>query len=33
MTILLIGLTMGNGTIEKCEPVRPCATGEAELAA
>jgi hypothetical protein len=33
MTILLIGLTMGNGTIEKTEPMRPCVTTEAELAA
>ena len=33
MTVLLIGLTMGNGTIEKTEPVRPCVTTEPELAA
>src|SRR5580698_11202125 len=31
MTILLIGLTMGNGTIEKAEPVLPCVTSEPEL--
>ena len=33
MTVLLIGLTMGNGTIEKSEPVGPCATTEPEMAA
>ena len=33
MTILLIGLTMGNGTTEKTEPMRPCVTTEPELAA
>jgi hypothetical protein len=33
MTILLIGLTMGNGTIERTEQVRPCVTIETELAA
>jgi hypothetical protein len=33
MTILLIGLTMGNGTIEKSEPIRPCVKTEPELAA
>ena len=29
MTILLIGMTMGNGSIEKIEPVRSCLTSEA----
>ena len=33
MTVLLIGMTMGSGSIEKIEPVRPCVTSEAELAA
>jgi hypothetical protein len=33
MTVLLIGLTMGNGTIEKTEPAIPCVTTEPELAA
>ncbi len=33
MTLLLIGMTMGSGTIEKTEPARPCVTTEAELAA
>ena len=33
MTILLIGLTMGNGTTEKTEPMRPYVTTEPELAA
>jgi hypothetical protein len=33
MTVLLIGLTMGNGTIEKTEAVRSCVTSEPELAA
>lgn len=33
MTILLIGMTMGSGSIEKTEPARPCVTSEAELAA
>ena len=33
MTILLIGMTMGSGSIERIEPVRPCVTTEAELAA
>ncbi len=33
MTLLLIGMTMGSGTIEKTEPARPCVTSEAELAA
>src|SRR5208337_2329771 len=28
MTVLLIGLTMGNGTIEKTDPVRPSVTTE-----
>jgi hypothetical protein len=31
MTVLLIGLTMGNGTIEKTEPVLPCVPAEPEL--
>ena len=33
MTILLIGMTMGSGSIEKAEPVGRCVTSEAELAA
>ena len=33
MTVLLIGLTIGSGTIDKSEPARPCVTTEAELAA
>jgi hypothetical protein len=33
MTLILIGLTTGNGTIEKIEPVAPCVTSEPELAA
>jgi len=33
MTILLIGLTMGNGTIDKADAGRPCVTTEPELAA
>ena len=33
MTVLLIGMTMGSGSIEKTEPARPCVTSEAELAA
>jgi hypothetical protein len=33
MTLLLIGMTMGSGTIEKTEPARSCVTSEAELAA
>jgi hypothetical protein len=33
MTVLLIGLTMGNGTIEKGEPTGPRIPAEAELAA
>jgi uncharacterized membrane protein YcfT len=33
MTLLLIGMTMGSGTIEKTEPARPCVTSEPELAA
>jgi hypothetical protein len=33
MTILLIGMTMGSGSIEKTEPIRTCMTTEAELAA
>jgi hypothetical protein len=32
MTVLLIGLTMGNGTIEKTEPARSYVTPEPELA-
>ena len=32
MTVLLIGLTMGNGTIEKSEPIRVGVTTEPELA-
>jgi len=33
MTVLLIGLTMGSGSIEKGEPALPRVTTEAELAA
>ncbi len=33
MTVMLIGLTIGSGTIEKNEPARPRVTTEAELAA
>ena len=33
MTVLLIGMTMGSGSIERIEPVGPCVTSEAELAA
>lgn len=33
MTLLLIGMTMGSGAIEKTEPAAPCVTSEAELAA
>jgi hypothetical protein len=33
MTVLLIGLTIGGGTIDKNEPARPRVTTEAELAA
>jgi len=33
MTILLIGMTMGSGSIETTVPARPCMTSEAELAA
>ena len=33
MTLLLIGMTMGGGSIERSEPARPCVTSEAELAA
>ena len=33
MTILLIGMTMGSGAIEKTEPDRPGVTTEPELAA
>ena len=33
MTVLLIGMTMGSGSIEKTEPARPCVTTEPELAA
>jgi hypothetical protein len=33
MTILLIGMTIGSGSIEKAEPIRTCMTTEAELAA
>jgi hypothetical protein len=33
MTFLLIGMTMGSGSIEKTEPIRACVTSEAELAA
>jgi hypothetical protein len=33
MTLLLIGMTMGGGSIERIEPARPCMTSEAELAA
>ena len=33
MTILLIGTTMGSGTIERAEPARSYVTSEAELAA
>ncbi len=33
MTLLLIGMTTGSGTIDKTEPARPCVTREAELAA
>jgi hypothetical protein len=32
MTMLLIGMTMGSGTIEMTEPARTCVTSEAELA-
>ena len=33
MTVLLIGMTMGSGSIEMTEPVRPRVTSEPELAA
>jgi hypothetical protein len=33
MTLLLIGMTMGSGSMERTEPARPCVTSEAELAA
>jgi hypothetical protein len=33
MTVILIGLTMGSGTIEKMEPAGSCVTTEPELAA
>ncbi|MFI5387425.1 MAG: hypothetical protein ACHQ50_15055, partial [Fimbriimonadales bacterium] len=33
MTVLLIGMTMGSGSIEKTEPAHPCVTTEPELAA
>jgi hypothetical protein len=33
MTLLLIGMTMGSGSIEKTEPAGPRVTSEAELAA
>ncbi len=33
MTLLLIGMTMGSGAIEKTEPDRPGVTTEPELAA
>jgi len=33
MTVLLIGMTMGSGSIEKTEPVHPCVATEPELAA
>jgi hypothetical protein len=33
MTVLLIGMTMGSGTIDKTEPAGPGVTTEAELAA
>lgn len=33
ITILLIGMTIGSGTIERTEPARSCVTSEAELAA
>jgi hypothetical protein len=33
MTVLLIGLTIGSGTIDKSEPARPRVTTDAELAA
>jgi hypothetical protein len=33
MTLLLIGMTMGSGSIERTEPTRPCVTSEAKLAA
>jgi hypothetical protein len=33
MTVLLIGMTMGSGSMEKIEPVRSRVTSEAELAA
>jgi hypothetical protein len=33
MTVLLIGMTMGSGSIELSEPTVPAVTSEAELAA
>jgi hypothetical protein len=33
MTVLLIGMTIGSGSIEKTEPVHPRVTTEPELAA
>jgi hypothetical protein len=33
MTVLLIGMTTGGGSIEKTEPATRCVTSEAELAA
>ena len=33
MTVLLIGMTMGSGSIERAEPGAPSVTPEAELAA
>ena len=33
MTLLLIGMTMGSGSMERNEPARGCVTSEAELAA
>jgi hypothetical protein len=33
MTLLLIGMTMGSGSIPVTEPARPCVRGEAKLAA
>ena len=33
MTVLLIGMTMGSGSMEKTEPVHRCVTAEPKLAA
>jgi hypothetical protein len=33
MTVLLIGMTMGSGSIEKTDPVHPCVATEPKLAA